>query len=51
MLRMEKYAVNTELAIKHGGEMHLNQTMNSILACKEALWEQFEVLVKRCTLL
>jgi hypothetical protein len=43
MLRMEKHAASLETTMDIGGPMHLNQTLHVVLACKEAIWEQFEV--------
>jgi hypothetical protein len=45
MLRtMAPHAANLEeVTLDHAGQMHLQLTMNTVLACKEAMWEQFEV--------
>lgn len=32
-----------ELTVEYGGCLPLNTTINLVLACKDALWEQFEV--------
>ncbi|KAF8532199.1 S-adenosyl-L-methionine-dependent methyltransferase [Gautieria morchelliformis] len=44
MLRMAPHAANLEVTFDHGGQMHLQMTMDMVLACKEAMWEQFECL-------
>ncbi|KAF8575158.1 hypothetical protein K439DRAFT_1623790 [Ramaria rubella] len=44
MLQMEPHASSQEVISDQGGEMHLNHTLNTILSCKEAIREQFEVL-------
>lgn len=33
-----------ELVVDYGGCLPLNATINLVLACKDALWEQFEVI-------
>lgn len=44
MLRMEPHDVSLEANIADlRGHMHLTQTLQVVLACKEAMWEQFEV--------
>ncbi|GJJ08583.1 hypothetical protein Clacol_002802 [Clathrus columnatus] len=35
---------NEELEIEYGGRLPLNATINLVLACKDAIWEQFEAI-------
>lgn len=43
MLRMVPHPASLEVTTDLGGQMHLHQTLNTILASTEAIWEQFEV--------
>lgn len=43
MLLLEPHNAHMEVTSDVEGQLHLNQTLNTILSCKEAIWEQFEV--------
>lgn len=43
MLRMVPHPASLEVTTDLEGQMHLHQTLSTVLASTEAIWEQFEV--------